>query len=319
MMDKDLSLKLYRSMYLIRKTEETIQQYYSEDEMKTPMHMSMGAEAIDAGVCLALQPEDQVLGTYRSHGIYLAKTGETDRFFAEMYGKVTGTAKGKAGSMHLISKAHGLIGTSAIVASHIPLAVGAAFANKTQKNGRVVAVFFGDGAIDEGVFWESINMACLKKLPVVFVCQDNGYAVHIPAAARHGYQAIGRIIEQFDINVLQSSSTDVEEIHDLTLQALRVMRENGKPCFLHLKYYRYLEHVGVNQDFQSGYRAREEAEEWLARDPVRLQRQKLLGVVDEETISALEDAVTLQINASISQAKRDPLPETCVILEDVLA
>ena len=128
--------------------------------MKTPMHMSTGAEAICAGVCQALRPQDQVIGTYRTHGIYLAKTGETDRFFAEMYGRATGMAKGKAGSMHLTAPEAGLICTSAIVGTTIPVALGAAYANRQNAQDRVVAVFFGDGAIDEGVFWESINIAC---------------------------------------------------------------------------------------------------------------------------------------------------------------
>ena len=183
---RKLNVELYRKMCLIRTAETAICEHYPEDELKTPMHMSMGGEAICAGVCHALKAEDQVLGTYRSHGIYLAKTMETDRFFAEMYGRATGTSRGKAGSMHLMAPEHGLICTSAIVASHIPVALGAAFVNKATDNGQTVAVFFGDGAIDEGVFWESLNFACLRKLPVMFVCEDNGFAVHVPDPWRPG-------------------------------------------------------------------------------------------------------------------------------------
>ncbi|MBF0245558.1 MAG: hypothetical protein HQL31_09865, partial [Planctomycetes bacterium] len=168
---------------------------------------------------------------------------ETDRFLAEMYGKADGPSCGKAGSMHLFAPEHGLICTSAIVASHIPVAVGAAFANKRAGNGKVVAVFFGDGAIDEGAFWESLNMACLKELPVLFICQDNGYAVHTPAEVRHGYASISAIVEGFRCNVFASDSTDVAVIHGLALEALEAMAVNRRPCFLHLKYYRSLEHV----------------------------------------------------------------------------
>ena len=187
---KKLNVDLYRKMFLIREAEGAIRKYYHQDVMKTPMHMSTGEEAICAGVCQALAPSDQVLGTYRSHGLYLAKTGETDRFFAEVCAWATGMAKVKGGSIHLTSPADGMICTSAIVATTIPVAIGAAFANKCHANGRLVAVFFGDGAVDEGVFWESLNAACSMKLPVLFVCEDNGYAVHVPARTRHGYDSI---------------------------------------------------------------------------------------------------------------------------------
>ena len=195
-MNRPLNVRLYEKMYLIRKAEEAIQEYYPEDDMKTPMHMSMGEEAIVAGVCEALDPEDQVLGTYRSHALYLAKTSETNRFFAEMYGKATGVARGKAGSMHLSSFEHGLLCSSAIVASSIPVALGVAFANKYKNRNKKVVVFFGDGAVDEGSFWESVNFAGLKKLPLLFVCEDNGLAVHTRREDRQGYSSINKVISQ---------------------------------------------------------------------------------------------------------------------------
>ncbi|MFZ2446833.1 MAG: thiamine pyrophosphate-dependent dehydrogenase E1 component subunit alpha, partial [Syntrophobacteraceae bacterium] len=215
-----LNTALYRKLYLIRAAEDSIRKNYRTDAMKTPMHMSSGEEAICAGVCQALESSDQVLGTYRSHGLYLAKTGETDHFFAEMYGKSTGMAKGKGGSMHLTSPGDGLICTSAIVATTIPVAVGAAFANKSQNNGRLVVVFFGDGAIDEGVFWESLNSACAMKLPVLFVCEDNGYAVHSPVVERHGYDSIADVASKFHCSVFCTESTDAEAIYGVTREAV---------------------------------------------------------------------------------------------------
>ena len=140
-----------------------------DDEMKTPMHLSIGQEAISAAVIESLTRADQVVGTYRSHGIYLAKTLETDKFFAELYGRATGSSKGKAGSMHLSAPDYGYLGSSAIVATHLPLALGAAMANKIKGNDQLVAVFFGDGAIDEGVFFETMNFACLHGLRMIFV------------------------------------------------------------------------------------------------------------------------------------------------------
>src|SRR5688572_26468160 len=157
-------VEIYKTLYLIRKSEELIIKHYKEDEMKTPMHMSMGEEAIVVGIVAALQKKDQAFGAYRSHALYLAKTGDVDGFFGELYGKVTGIAHGKAGSMHLAYPARNMMLTSAVVGTTIPVAVGAALANQIQKKQRVVAAFFGDGALDEGVFWESLNFACLKKL-----------------------------------------------------------------------------------------------------------------------------------------------------------
>ncbi len=168
-----LNLDLYKKLYLARRAEKKIREHYMEDEMKTPMHMSMGEEAIAVGVCHALKAEDQVFATYRSHAIYLAKTQKIDDFFAEMYGKDTALLKGKGGSMHMCAPESGFMGTSAIVASIIPVAVGVAFANKQMGNDKLATVFFGDGATDEGAFWESLNVACLMKLPILFVCEDN--------------------------------------------------------------------------------------------------------------------------------------------------
>lgn len=316
---ESLNIELYRKMYLIRRAEEKIQEHYAEDEMKTPMHMSMGEEAIVAGICSALKSEDQILSSYRSHALYMAKTMETDKFFAEMYGKITGTAKGKAGSMHLMAPQAGLICTSAIVGSHIPVSIGAAFANKSAGNKKIIAVFFGDGAIDEGVFWESLNFACLKKLPILFVCEDNGFAIHTPANERHGYNSITDIVCKFDCNIFESDSTDVEIIYNLTQNALKIMNNNGSPCFIYLKYYRYLEHVGVFEDFNAGYRSKEEFDEWFKRDPVHFQRKKLLQTLSENEIFELEEAIDKQIKNSILFAQKSPFPESIVAYEDVYA
>ncbi len=315
----ELNLKLYEKMYLIRRAEEEIQKYYTEDEMKTPMHMSMGEEAIVSGICHALSHEDQVLGTYRSHGLYLAKTMETDKFFAEMYGRENGTSKGKAGSMHLIAPEHGLICTSAVVASHIPVAIGAAFANKQKNNGKIVASFFGDGAIDEGAFWESLNAACLMKLPIFLVCEDNGYAIHSPTSLRHGYNSISDIVRKFDCNVFESKSTDVVEIYKIASEALNLMKKNSKPCFMDFKYYRYLEHVGVFEDFNAGYRSRIKFEEWLKIDPLRLHRKKLIDMVPEDKIIAIERKIKDKVKKSLLQAKQAPFPKLKILCQGVLA
>jgi len=302
-----LSFGLYKKLYTIRRAEELIVEHYPEDEMKTPMHMSMGQEAIPVGVCQALTPEDQIFASYRSHAAFLAKTEDTDGFFGELYGKQTGTARGKAGSMHLAAPDQGHLCSSAIVASCIPLAVGAAFANKQRRNGKVCCVFFGDGALDEGVLWESLNVACVMKLPVLFVCEDNHFAVHTPTRMRQGYKSITDIIGRFDCNVFQEDTTDVEAIYRLALSALESI---GKPAFLHLKCYRYLEHVGILEDFNAGYRSKLEFDAWYKRDCLAVQRKRLLadGYSEEDIISA-EKLIDEQIANSIRQARAASFPK----------
>lgn len=313
-----LNLELYRKLYLIRQAEKAIIENYNDDEMKTPMHMSMGEEAIVVGVCQALETRDQVFGTYRSHALYLTKTGETDKFFAEMYGKVTGGAKGKAGSMHLSAPEAGLMGASAIVGSIIPVAVGAAFANKRKKNGKIVAVFFGDGAIDEGDFWESLNVACLMRLPILFVCEDNGFAVHSPGAERRGYQSITEVVSKFNCHVFQKETTDVELIYKLARKAINLIKTTRRPSFLYQRYYRYLEHVGINEDFDAGYRSRKEFEKWYKKDPIGLQKKKLLkSGIKKEKIIRLEREINNQVEKSLRLAKKAPFAKVDEIYKDV--
>jgi len=315
-----LNLELYKKLYLARRAEEKIREHYVENEMKTPMHMSMGEEAIAVGVCQALKAEDQVFATYRSHAIYLAKTQKIDDFFAELYGKDIALLKGKGGSMHMCAPESGFMGTSAIVASHIPVAVGAAFANKQQGNVKLVAVFFGDGALDEGDFWESLNVACLMKLPILFICEDNGLAVHTPTSKRQGYASITDIISKFNCNVLKENTTDAEVIYELTRRAIRLIKTTQMPCFMHLSYYRYLEHVGVNEDFDAGYRSKEEFEEWYKKDPVNLQRKKLLqrGIKETEIIK-LEKEIDNRIENSLRLAKEAPFAEVSELYRGVFA
>ncbi|MEW6040561.1 MAG: thiamine pyrophosphate-dependent dehydrogenase E1 component subunit alpha [Elusimicrobiota bacterium] len=314
-----LNLELYKKVYLIRKSEQEIIKYYPEDEMKTPMHMSMGEEAIAAGICHALKEDDQVFGTYRSHALYLAKTLDTYNFFAEMYGKATSLLKGKGGSMHLCAPNEGFMGTSAIVSSIIPVAVGAAFSNKTRKTGKVVAVFFGDGALDEGVFWESLNAASLLKLPVIFVCENNGFAVHTAAVSRQGYKSISEIVNRFKCRVYENVTTDAEVIYKLALKAVGAARKDSMPVFLHFRYYRYLEHVGINEDFDAGYRSRKEFEKWLKVDPVKLLRKKLLKLgCNEGEIKKIESSIDTEIEKNIQSAKAAPFSEKSELYKEVL-
>lgn len=314
------SRSLYAAMYLIRTCEEKIRAHYQENEMKTPMHLSVGAEAIAAGVIGALREDDTLFGTYRSHGVYLARTRETNQFFGELFGRASGVAKGKAGSMHLTSKTHRLLGTSAVVGTVIPLAVGAAFAHQYRDEDAIAVVFFGDGAIDEGVFWESMNLACVKRLPVLFICEDNDLAIHTSAAERHGYRSITDVVAQFRCTTAASTSTDVEELYRITSGAIANVRSGKGPAFLHFRYYRYYEHVGINHDFHVGYRSEDEYRKWLEVDPVALQRAQLLSRgVCEEDIRADEQRIDAQIQQSFDAARATPFASSAEACRDVYA
>jgi len=314
-----LNISLYKKVYLVRKVEIVIQENYSDNEMKTPMHMSMGSEHISAGVCQALEKNDVVFGTYRSHALYLCKTEETDKFFCEMYGKVNGVAKGKAGSMHLSNIEYGFMGSSAIVASIIPVAVGYAFANKYKKNQNIVVVFFGDGATEEGNFWESLNIACLMKLPILLVCEDNELAVHSPSKSRRGYNDLLDIVRQFNCSVhCDVAYNGSESIYRAASNLISQIRRDEGPALMRVKYYRYLQHVGVEKDFSVGYRSKEEFNKWFEEDPVLVQRRTLTNLeVPEEQILEIERAIDNKISKSIELAKKSPFPDNSELYKGV--
>ncbi|MCM1565416.1 MAG: thiamine pyrophosphate-dependent dehydrogenase E1 component subunit alpha [Dehalobacter sp.] len=299
----NLKKNLYRHLYRIRAAEQKIIALYNEDDMKTPVHLSIGEEAIISGVVEALKPSGQAFGTFRSHALYIAMAEETDLFFLELYGKSGYIANGKAGSMHLSNPQSGLLYSSAIVASTISLAVGAAYANKRLNKPIITACFMGDGAVEEGVFWESLNVACLMHLPVLFVYEDNGLAIHADFSTRKGYDSFQNIIMQYNCLLYDTGdSTDAEEIYHVASAAMRAISEKQKPAVLCSKYYRYYEHVGINFDFNAGYRSRDEFEIWNRKDPVLTFRSKLDISIAEE----IEEDVNCQIDLSVRKAKEAP-------------
>lgn len=318
-MRASLDTELYRKVYLIRRAEEAIMARYSGDEMKTPCHMSLGQEAIPAAVCQALGPADRVVGSYRTHGLYLARTEDTDGFFAELYGRATGTAQGKAGSMHLGAPQHGHLGSSAVVGTYIPVGVGAALANRRLGRRDWVAVFFGDGATDEGVFLESLNFAALHRLRVLFVCEDNGLAIHTSTAARRGFDRIAEIVRAYRCQVRESSSTVARELYDLIVEVQAAAEEAGCPAFLNLRCYRYLEHVGVAEDFKFGYRDAAECERWKAVDPVSVQRPRAVAEAGETAVRRLEADVDARIERSIAAARAAPFAPPQAVYSDLFA
>lgn len=314
------SLSLYRKLLLARQAEETIRQEYSKDEMKTPVHLGIGGEAIPVGICYCLPQHSNFFGTYRNHALYLAITDDTDGFFAELYGKANGPAKGKAGSMHLASPELGLIATSAVVGTTIPVAVGAALANSYNNSSELVVAFFGDGALEEGVFWESLNFACLHKLRILFVCEDNGLAIHAPSRERHAFRSISGVAQNFDCHVATGDGSDLHEVIALTRTVLNKLSQDPKPGFLHLTYFRFLEHVGIGEDFDSNYRRQPSPEECEQLDPlIRFEQLILRNGCRREELAAIKSTVENRLNRSLTAARKAPFPPISELYTDVQA
>lgn len=318
-MNKIEALTLYRKLYLARRAEEKIGEEYFKDGMKTPVHLGIGGEAIQVGVCHSLPEGFKAFGTYRNHALYLTMTNDTDGFFAELYGKATGPGKGKAGSMHLCAPENGLIATSAVVASTIPLAVGVALANAYQASKGIVAVFFGDGAIEEGTFWESLNFACLRKLRVLFVCEDNDLAIHTPASDRQGFRSIVEAVSGFNCSVDEADGANVETVISATSQMVQKMLDEPRPGFIRFPYLRFLEHVGPREDFQAGYRVKPENQEMDRMDPVKVYKHCLLNMgCVEEDFRSIQIEVNKQIDQSVEAAEKAPFPDPSELFQDVL-
>ncbi len=302
-------LRFYEQIFLIRACENKIREEYPADEIKTPVHLCVGAEAIAAGVLECLGTEAKIFGSYRNHGIYLARTGDTDGFFAELYGKASGCAGGKAGSMHLTSPEKGLMMTSAVVGTTIPVAVGAAFANAYRDERSPVAVFFGDGAFEEGAFWESINFACLHRLRILFICEDNGLAIHALSSERQGFRSIPEVVHAFKCHVARAQGQKVEEVFTATKELLQRMDQEAMPAFLHAPYFRFLEHVGINEDFHFQYRNKPDPVELKEKDPlVDISELARRGGVLPAALREIEERVGKKIAKSVEKAKKASFP-----------
>lgn len=303
------SLELYKVLFFARRCEEYIIKHYPEDLMRTPMHMSLGQEFIPVGVCRGLDGKGDIFASYRSHAAFLAQTQDSDRFFGELYGRVTGVADGKGGSMHLAAPDMGHLLSSGVVASTIPVAVGAAFANKRLATGRTGVVFFGDGAVNEGGFWESVNAAALFRLPVFFVCEDNGWAVHTPPAAHQGITSLADVARLFNCHFFADDSNDVERVYAMTLEAKARSDNDQLPVLMHIKCCRYLEHVGIFEDWKVGYRPESERDTWLAKDSLRLQKERLLSQGhSQDDIARVETEIDDRIRRSVQRAAQSPIP-----------
>lgn len=309
----DLTKKLYRSIKRIRRAEEVVAKIYPTDKIKSPVHLGIGHEAIQVGICENLQKEDVVFGYYRSHPLYLAKGGSMKGMMAELFGKITGCAHGWGGSMHLVDLEHNVMSTTAIVASSVPNAVGYAYALKLQGSKQIVVSFFGDGATEEGVVAESWNFASLHKLPVLFVCENNELAIHTKRSQRQSVLDIcGRaeangvpatLIEQYNIDTIYSTAGDL----------INKIRAGSGPQFLEIATSRWLEHVGPNEDFKLGYRTEDEVAPFRAQDEV----ERLGSLLDAAVKADIDQDVENEINEAVAFAEASEFPQKEELLKYV--
>ncbi|MDB2637594.1 thiamine pyrophosphate-dependent dehydrogenase E1 component subunit alpha [Alphaproteobacteria bacterium] len=290
--------------------EEKIITLYPSDLIQSPVHLSIGQEAIAVGVCEHLNIDDWLFINYRGHAFYLAKGGKLPEFFAELMGRKSGISKGKAGSMHLASPSHGVIGASAVVASTISHAVGSAFAAKIKREkSRVFVANFGDGAMEQGVFHESLNFAALHKVPVLFLCEDNGLAVHTKSNDRQAFD-VASLVSAYNIPFHQlEEGYDPSAVSAIAAKAIGFVRSTQSPCFLKIKTCRYKEHVGPGEDFDGGYRSAASLASWKAKDPL-IQRN--------EELSKYQPEISKEIEAAVDFALKSPFPDEEDLLTDVL-
>ena len=310
-----ISSEVHRSMYemmvRIRKVSEKIAELYPEQEMRCPVHLSIGQEAVAAGVGAALRPDDHLYASHRCHGPYLAKGGAPFRLIAELYGKVTGCSRGKGGSMHLVDPAVNMMGSSSIVGGSLPLAVGSALSFALRGTDQVAAVFFGDGAVEEGIFHESLNFASLRKLPVLFVCENNFYAVQSHVSARQPGDNVYQHAEAHLMPGIRIDGNDVVAVHVAAREAVTRARAGAGPTLLECRTYRLREHVGPNRDHDLGYRPREEVEDWERRCPIRSHADALRhsGVLSGPEMAEIDERLEDEICFAAAVAKESPYPQ----------
>ena len=321
-MDSRTLVRYYTEMLRIRMVEETVSELYREQEMRCPVHLCIGQEAVAVGMCANLRPGDTAMSGHRSHGHYLAKGGDLRAMLAEFYGKVTGCCLGKGGSMHLIDQAAGFVGATPIVGSTIAIGVGVAFASAMRADDKVTAVFFGEGATEEGVFHESLNFAVLRQLPVVFVCENNLYSVYSPMSVRQPEaRDLCRLADACGARTYRGDGNDVVEVAALGARAVADARGGNGPVFMEFATYRWREHCGPNYDNNLGYRTEAEFETWKMRCPIQRLRQAMLadGTATEGDFTRIAKGLAEEIGQAVAFARKSPFPPANLLLQQVFA
>lgn len=309
--------QVLHKMYLIRRFEEGAEECYTRGLIHGTMHLSIGQEASAMGICMPLAEDDQITSTHRGHGHCIAKGAEVKRMFAEFFGKTTGYCKGRGGSMHIADVAKGNLGANGIVAGGIPIAVGAGLSSKMMKTGKVVVSFFGDGSNNEGAFHEALNMAAIWKLPVIFVCENNGYGMSTSTARSTAVKNIADRAAAYSMPGVIVNGNIFSEVAEASHQAVARARAGEGPTLIESKTYR---HRGHSKSDRNRYRTKEEIEDWMSnRDPITLFESELreFGFIDDKGIEAIRGAVAQEIADGIEFAKASPSPDIGTIQDYV--
>ncbi len=299
-----------RRMVLIRTAEDHIGQMVTAGKIRCPCHLAIGQEAVAVGVSKSLRPTDRIFGAHRSHSHYLALGGSLRALMAEVLGKDTGASRGMGGSMHLIDLEHGLRGTVPIVGSTIPIATGAALAAKMDGKGDIAVSYFGDGATEEGVFHESMNLAATLRLPVLFVCENNLFSSHLHISLRQPRDSVARYATAHDIPAVRVDGNDVVAVASAADEAIERMRREPGPFFIEAVTYRWRGHVGPRDDEDVGVRRKDDLVVWRKRDPVQRLYEALreAGDADSASLELIEREVLAEVAFAWAQAEQDPFP-----------
>ena len=311
-MDVDTKIKLYSKMVLIRTVEETIAEKYDQQKMRCPTHLSTGQEAVSAAVGMALEKGDLAVSTHRSHGHYLGMGGNIPRMIAEIYGKEGGCSKGKGGSMHLIDLSVGFMGSTAIVGNSIPIGAGLGLAMQLDQSNNISCIFVGDGAIEEGVFAETVNFCAQRNLPVLFLCENNLYSVYSPITVRQPKdRPIYKMVEAMGIKSFKGNGNDVFGVYQKTLETISYIKNDGGPRFLEFDTYRWREHCGPNYDNNIGYRTEDEFLEWKRKDPILLAEIKLLeqNILNKKLVQSINEQAKEEVEEAFQFAEKSPFPK----------
>jgi|TARA_B100001964_G_scaffold153488_1_gene168809 pyruvate dehydrogenase E1 component alpha subunit len=315
-----LPKELYFSMLRIRMVEEKIVELYSEQEMRCPVHLSIGQEAVAVGVCEHLNRKDIVMSAHRAHAHYLAKGGNLKSMIAELYGKSTGCAMGKGGSMHLVDLKCGFFAAVPIVGSTVPIAVGVAWTFKLKKSSNIVTVFLGDGTTEEGVFFESLDFASLKNVPILFICENNFYSVYSQLNVRQASNRnISTLAESHGIKAFKGDGNNIQQVSEITEKAVKYIKNNNAPAFVELETFRWLEHCGPNDDDDLGYRKEGELDQWVKRDPIASYKSRMIEdhqLTEKEIIKTVE-VISTEIDEAFRFAKESPFPDQSVLNQHI--
>jgi len=312
---KETYLKWYEMMLRIRRFEEKTLQKYGQQKIRGFLHVYIGQEAIAAGMITAIRPEDAVVTAYRQHGIAISRGISTKEAMAELYGKATGVVKGKGGSMHFFSKKHRFFGGNGIVGAQIPIGTGIAFAEKYKGTDNLCVTMFGDGAARQGALYESFNMAMTWKLPVLYICENNHYAMGTSVERTSNIKDIHKVGNAFEMPNEAVDGMQPEEVHEALERAAKHIRAGNGPYFLEIKTYRY---KGHSVSDPGKYRTKDELNEYKDQDPVKIVEAKMLKnkFATEDDIKAIKTKIKAEIEEAVQFAENSPFPDPSDLYED---